>query len=571
MWKYRYRNLPIDKKLSAAFGIPLFLMLILSLILTEIALKQYDERIYSYEAERLNAIIYNIEDRIEDIDSISYRVAMDESLQEKLDQLSNASVTEYRFGMLEVYRQMVATFSQNTLTENFIYKDNRLADFRTGEAALSFPDEMLEGIIEAAEASMGALYIAPPTIESRYLITARHIRHYLNADLKDLGTVVFITKMEDIAGPAEREDGSSLFVFNQDSDLIYGNADLEHRIKEYTNISDYAIDEIDGTKYFISSAGSPAFCCVSIFPYSSLFSLTTLVRVLLIVSFFLLYTIVFIAIKRITKSITNPIHTLSASMTLASDGGLDDALTILGNSFSDDEIGRLSNEYRLMIIRLRKLISENYEKQILLKDTRYRMLRAQINPHFLYNTLNSIGWMIKLGKTEEAGKMLQALGNLLHRAFAKDMLTTLGEEIQLLEDYTYIQKMRYGNRFSIHVDIPDNTKEVRIPPLMIQPLVENALQHGTDMTGDPITVHIKAIKQDDFIILKAEDDGPGFSPSRLEEVRSMTYKGKGNGIGLNNIRNRLNLIYGPAAEMSIDSRKGCTVITIKIPETLNDV
>ena len=149
MWKYRYRNLPIDKKLSAAFGIPLFLMLILSLILTEIALKQYDERIYSYEAERLNAIIYNIEDRIEDIDSISYRVAMDESLQEKLDQLSNASVTEYRFGMLEVYRQMVATFSQNTLTENFIYKDNRLADFRTGEATLSFPDEMLEGIIEA--------------------------------------------------------------------------------------------------------------------------------------------------------------------------------------------------------------------------------------------------------------------------------------------------------------------------------------------------------------------------------------------------------------------------------------
>ena len=496
---------------------------------------------------------------------------MNPYLQESLNNLSEAEVTEYRYGMLRAYREIVASLSQSILTENFIFKDNRITDFRTGELALSMPEELVDKAIKESEAAQGALYILLPTPDFPYIVSARHIRHYLNADLKDLGTLIFITRMSDIAGPAEMEDGSNLFIFDTSGNLIYGNKELKEEMEQYIGIDGYAIDDITRTRYFISSASTPAFQCISIFPYSELFSLTTIARAVLIISFILMYSLVFIAIRKITKSITEPIRSLSESMTLASEGGLDDALEVLGDDFSDDEIGHLGNEYRAMIIRLKKLITENYEKQILLKDTRYRMLRAQINPHFLHNTLNSIGWMIKLGKTEEAGKMLQALGNLLHRAFAKNILTTVEEEAKLLADYSYIQKIRYGDRFTIDINIPEELMSINIPPLMIQPLVENSLQYGPDVTGEPVEIRIKIYEEGTQLIIVAEDNGPGLSPARLEEVRSMVYKGNGSGIGLKNIKSRLALIYGEEADLTIESKKGDTSITIRIPEKIYDV
>ena len=125
-WK-RYRDLPIDRKLSIAFAIPLCLMPVLSLSITEFALTQYDHKIYAYESDRLNSIIENIEGKLNEIDSISYNIAMNPYLQESLNNLSEAEVTEYRYGMLRAYREIVTSLSQSILTENLIFKDNRLS------------------------------------------------------------------------------------------------------------------------------------------------------------------------------------------------------------------------------------------------------------------------------------------------------------------------------------------------------------------------------------------------------------------------------------------------------------
>ena len=564
----RFQDLMIDQKLAVAFIIPMCLMLALSLLFTEAALIQYDKKIYSYESDRLNSVIDSIDEQIAQIDSISYSVAMDASLQSQLYQLSTASNTAYRYGTVGLYGQLVTGFSQNPLTENFIFKDSRITDFRNGALALSLSDQIAEEMVSKAASEFGGLYVQMPEDDIPYLISARQIRHYLNADLKNLGTFIFITRMEDIAGPHKRKDGSSLFIFNNEGKLIYGNEELSKEVRSHIMEDGYSIENLNGRKYFISCAQGNSFCCISIFPYSQLFSLTTVIRALLIISFILLYGIVFIAIRRITRSITEPVRSLSASMLMASEGSMDDAITILGDSFSNDEMGHLANEYKSMIIRIRTLIKENYEKQILLKDTRYRMLKAQINPHFLYNTLNSIGWAIKLEKNEEAAGMLKALGNLLHRAFDRNMLTTLGEEASLMEDYVYIQKVRYAERMSFSMSIPEEIRSIKIPPLLIQPLVENCLQHGTDVSGDHINIEVKAVSENGYLAISVKDDGPGFSANRLEEVRSMTYKSQDRGIGLKNISSRLHLIYGENAGLSIRSRKGETIIKLRIPEKI---
>ena len=279
----------------------------------------------------------------------------------------------------------------------------------------------------------------------------------------------------------------------------------------------------------------------------------------------------YLLIRRLTASVTGPLKTLSASMALASDSDFDLVLECMGDDFSQDEVGQLASEYREMIIRIQKLIRENYEKQLLLNDSRYRMLRAQMNPHFLYNTLNSAGWMIKLGRQDEAVRMVQALGSLMHRANDRSMLVSLGGELALLEDYDFIQAIRYSSKMKCTIEKDESLSEEKIPPLIIQSLVENALVYGPDVTGEHVDIAVRVRDEAGFIVITVSDNGPGFTPERLAQVRSMAYKGNGSGIGLKNIHDRLALLYPDTAGLELESGGGKTVITIRIPKEGEDV
>lgn len=565
--KEHFYSLSINHKLLISFIIPMCIMLALSLILTEIALHLYDNKIYSLEAEKLDSIIETVDEKIKEIDSISYSAAMDSATQSKLNTIVSSKDAAYLYGLGDIFSSFAVAFSSNKLTDDYIFI-NKITDFRSGDRASRMGIEEVRRLEEKAASKYGALYIDYDSSNSPYLVTAREIRHFLNADLKGLGTLIFITDINDIVGQHNNE----IYLYNNDGELMYGDESKSNKIAAYINMPGYTIEKIDGERLFISVAKGDDITSISIFPYSKLFSLTRLTRTMLIVSFILLYFLVFISIKKLTESLTRPIKALSSSMVLASEGELEKAADILDNyHFMDDEIGRLANEYKAMIIKLNKLIIERYEEELLLKDTRYKMLKAQINPHFLYNTLNSIGWAIKLKKASEAGKMLQALGNLLHKAFDLSTVTTLGEEKALFEDYAYIQKIRYGERFIYSLDIPADLDEVKIPPLTLQPLVENAIKYGTDTTGDATVVALCAAEEDKAVILKVEDNGPGFSKERLQEVKSLDYKGRGSGIGIKNIAMRLNLIYGTDGQLEIESEKGHTVITIKLPKEVKDV
>lgn len=567
--KNTFRRLPIDQKLSLSFILPLLILLAFSLILTDIALSLYDKKIYSLEANRLNSIIDTLDSRIEEIDSLSYSVAMDALMQQRLNNLSKENNSEFLYGIDEVYSSLVVSLSSTDLTENFIYK-NKIIDFRNGNLALSLDSEKLDNILRMANSYKGALYTEYPSPDFPFLISARVIRHYLNADLRYLGTLIFITDMDDIFGNSNNE--STTYLFNNNGELIYGDKEKGAKLESFILSPGYYIKKIDGERLFISVAKGEDLTSISTLPYSNLFSLTKVTRTLLILSFILLYTLIFFSIKKLTLHITRPIHTLSSSMLKASEGELDEALSILEKyDFKNDEIGSLANEYKEMIGKLKKLIIERYEEELLLKDTRYKMLKAQINPHFLYNTLNSIGWMIKLKKLDESSKMLIGLGNLLHKAFDISQVTTLGEEERLFLDYAYIQKMRYGERFQYTINIPPSLKETKIPPLTLQPLVENALKYGTDATGETAIIKIEAKEEKDHLIITVMDNGPGFSKERLREVQSMNYIGKGSGIGIKNISMRLSLIYGNSDNLQIESDEEKTVITIKIPKERIDV
>ena len=263
---------------------------------------------------------------------------------------------------------------------------------------------------------------------------------------------------------------------------------------------------------------------------------------------------------------TKPLKELTDSIVLLEDRQFQQAKDALPVTPRKDEVGTLSREYASLLEHIDELMYENYEKQLLLQDTKYRMLQAQINPHFLYNTLNTLNWMVLAKRNEDASKMIISLGKLLRATFGKESMTTVAEEVQTAEHYIVIQKYRYQSRAEFRVETQGNLAQYQMPNMILQPLIENALLHGVDTTMDFCTVTVRALERQEDIFLEVADTGGGMTPEELTAARNLTVKTKGRGIGLKNICERLQMTFGNY-EFRIESQKGRgTSISISIPK-----
>lgn len=175
-----------------------------------------------------------------------------------------------------------------------------------------------------------------------------------------------------------------------------------------------------------------------------------------------------------------------------------------------------------------------------LAEARLRYLRAQIQPHFLFNTLHGIAGLVREGEREEAVQTIGLLGRLLRHALSveADARVELGDELEDLETYIDIQRMRFGDRIRFTTEVPAELASEAVPALLLQPLVENAIRHGLGPEGGHI--HVSAARENDSIVLQVRDDGGGLAPEYVE------------GIGLGNLRARLDAMYGPRARLDID-------------------
>jgi sensor histidine kinase YesM len=177
-----------------------------------------------------------------------------------------------------------------------------------------------------------------------------------------------------------------------------------------------------------------------------------------------------------------------------------------------------------------------------LSEARLRYLRAQIQPHFLFNTLHGIAGLVREGERDEAVKIIGLLGRLLRRALAADgeAAVELADEIEDLRTYVDIQRMRFGDRLTVTTDVPPGLASVRVPGILLQPLVENSIRHGLGPEGGH--VHVSAIRDNGSVVVEVRDDGAGFSPGCRE------------GVGLGNLRARLEAMYGDAADLELENR-----------------
>jgi len=278
--------------------------------------------------------------------------------------------------------------------------------------------------------------------------------------------------------------------------------------------------------------------------------------------------VVSIFIMIISYTMTKPINRLSAAMQSVMNGNFE---LHIPNS-RRDEIGKLINSFNFMINKINTLIKEVYQERIAQRNAELEALQTQINPHFLYNTLDSINWMLINKGEHEISEIIISLGNLMRYSInKKNSFVPLEEEFKYVLSYLRIQKNRLEERLDYKIELQDSIKSFLVPKLILQPLVENAITHGIEPCNKGGAVWIRAGESQEFISIIVEDDGKGMNEDKLNQLKSaQNIDDSYTSIGVRNVDRRIRLHYGDKYKLKIESTYGVgTKIMIMIPKGIN--
>lgn len=288
--------------------------------------------------------------------------------------------------------------------------------------------------------------------------------------------------------------------------------------------------------------------------------ITTLIIIL--VSFIALITT-----YKLSRWITKPIIQIKNKMKEVTGGNLKSQIIVN----RDDEIGDLQESFNSMVSQLNRFIENIKESENQKRVAELSFLQAQINPHFLYNTLSGIRFLISMDKNEEAEEMLYKFTKLLRAILPKaSEMITLKEEIENIKNYGELQQMRYPNSFEIKYDINENIKDFKIPSFILQPILENAILYSMEKGNNVGYIKVTAFEENEFVRIIIEDNGIGMSEDKLMKV--LDKDASINSVGVTNVHERIQLNYGMEYGLKIESTqgKGTKVIFI-LPNLREDI
>nr|WP_238162425.1 sensor histidine kinase [Cohnella sp. AR92] len=276
----------------------------------------------------------------------------------------------------------------------------------------------------------------------------------------------------------------------------------------------------------------------------------------------------------LTKRITRPVQILMNKMRKAASGYLDAKVRPHG----DDEIADLGNSFNIMLEKIKSLIDRSRREQERVQMAELRTLQAQINPHFLYNTLDSILWMAEAENKENVIKLVKALSRFFRLSLNKGRdWISIKTELEHAENYLVIQQMRYRDILQYEIDVDPALQVYPIMKMSLQPLVENAIYHGIKNKRGQGMIRIGGYAEGDYMVLTVEDNGIGIAPEKLESLREelekpadahvMADDEREGGFGLLNVQHRIRLYFGAPYGIELDSQYGVgSRVTIRIPK-----
>ncbi len=291
----------------------------------------------------------------------------------------------------------------------------------------------------------------------------------------------------------------------------------------------------------------------------------------------LAYGLIILSVLSVLTSvdIITPINRLVEGMKKVEKGNKHEDIELDRN----DELGYLSERFNRMSRKIDYLVNRIYKEEIALKEAEIKALQAQINPHFLFNTLENINWMAQLNGVPEISNTVSALAKLMDGSIGRgDRTISLREELEYIDNYMVILKSRYENRLEVVKDLDEELMDIRIPRLMIQPLVENAVKHGIEKSRRKGVISLNAYRKNGHVVFEVADNGTGmteedldFLNARLQEDTPIMEGNRSDqgrkSIGLENVNRRIKLLYGDSYGIEIESSYDeYTKVIVRIPD-----
>ena len=341
-----------------------------------------------------------------------------------------------------------------------------------------------------------------------------------------------------------------IYVLLNEGTVVYQNGyDEESYGESLASILKNENDEYLITRH---SCEEPEWSMVHVVRRSDVVAEASSVRNIIVITAIFAVAVMILLCVLQARQITRPLEQLKKDIQRVGEGKRS-----FCHTFGDDEVGVIGREFQNMVTQQLQLKEQVAKEELLRKDSELQLLQSQINPHFLYNTLDTLYWMALSEDAEQSAELTQALSEIFKISLSEgEEFIAVRDEIKFIEDYLYIQNVRFEDKFLVQIQVDDEIQDIRILKQIIQPFVENAIYHGLEPKFGKGSLTVTGVKEDGYIVFQVTDDGVGID----EDVDIMK------GYAVSNVYQRLKLHYGEKAELKFDSRPGGgTVVTIRIP------
>lgn len=570
----RLRDLRLRWKILSTFLLVLLCSAALMIFLYQFNWQTYRTQLFTEVAGNLTLTSQSLESEMSMLQTTVSSIATSRNFQSAIRAMENAEDGYNAYSHRRRIISMVADelkLSSYILSSHYVTPD--LLPISIGTDTSIHSSDIYSDLYDIAREHLGRPVWV--TGEDQSLILVCAIRETEDLSLRDMGMIIVRVLPSQLLKETVSMDTDT------DDMLIFSNGNLFYHIgeiqdwtviPEQTRGQSYTVATIDDEARFIVHARSE-YCdfeyyyCIS---YDNLMYSLRQTRdtvIILYALFIVLFTCIALVLS---SSITAPMHALVKKMSHPAEQAFekDEAEEALLNR--GDEVGLLAAAYQDMLDTIEDLIDKNYVQQLTIKDTQYRSLQAQFNPHFIYNTLDSIYWMAINSDEQQIADMTMSLGKLMRESIVDSAeygrLIPLRKELINLQHYIRIQKIRYGSQLEICMEVEEDTLDLMVPRMILQPLVENSIHYSVETISGDSTIWIKSRRCGDCFELLVEDTGIGVEPDIMDKLRSNKLIPKGTGVGLNNILQRLQMLYDQNAHMDIQNRQPHgAVVLLRLP------
>ncbi len=568
-----WQNLRLRAKFLLILLVGIVPVGIVAIVTLYIPLRAYDRQLYKSSAQMISLFAEQIQDELMNFEDISYRILTDTALQENLSIMKEAAPGTLTWinAQTKVANRVAYYSLWFSNAVSFQLKTSRGNSYNHFFEASAGSDELTEERITAAVNHRGRfVWLTEEGAQTR-LFLVREIREMQDMDLDTLGCLLIEV---DFPALVEQYNHSMAqmgvmprcAVYNDGLCLYAGDAAIQTL---GVGEDGYTYMKLDGHPMLcVRYTSSNGMKYVTLVDYSGIRA-TTLVAVSVTILCILAAVLLTLAVSTgLIDNILNDLQLLLQKFDAFAISG--EPITTHNSPYQGrlDEIGDLHRGFDWMTRVWTRVNHEKEEQRHLLQEKQIQQLRAQIRPHFLYNTLESIYCLAQNLEDQRIAVMTNALGKLLRSSLNdKRDVITVSEDLQVTRDYLSIQQIRYGERLQVEYDFPQDILPCRIPAMTIQPLVENAIHHAAEKMLDVCVIRVSGAATADGVDIIVQDNGPGTDEDILNKLESGEVQPEGLGIGMRNIHKRVQHAFSEQYGLRVCSEEGQTQIIVHLPDT----